>query len=520
MAAVASPAIPHVQQVEPLCPSNVAQLIMRALAPDPAQRFQNAEEFRGKLLACLLEIDAAAGPESASRFMRETFSAEYQAERKLLAQLKETSPRAEQQPPQPQPAPAAPRPVRDLKPRIQRPPEEERTPAPTDLSQYGMEQTSPGARAAETRTGPLSFIPTPKVGGSDKHPQGERETLPGIVMDPLLRSQMMPNDDDRATGPHATVSRSGHATAELSDAVPTRPVPAQTQAARVAAMNTAEPAPPGSDDVTSQIQMTAPVSDPDLPSIVIGEALGSISYPAPPKQSAGKNPPAPKLAPSPVLIPAASVRTPEVIAPLPKALLEKSRPDENIVTDRGTRSRRTNLVIILMPLLAVLGLAGLVGWNVLRGYQTTEDEENDRNTVHKRSNTDDHRVRALPKTVVIDDEPANNDGVVADTPTVTPPPAPAATDSDLEKLPPVKEPAPVVRKTKGGKAVSPSEECLLKLRVYFNQVETKLEQRSANSIRMQLDGMEGQARSTPAGRDAKLLEGCNSLRDKIQAQAK
>ncbi len=89
MSAVANPRIAPLNQVEPFTPPQVAQLVMKALAVEPAQRFQTAEEFRGRLMSVLMEIDPSSGPESVSRFMRDLFSAEFQSERKLLAQLKE-----------------------------------------------------------------------------------------------------------------------------------------------------------------------------------------------------------------------------------------------------------------------------------------------------------------------------------------------------------------------------------------------------------------------------------------------
>jgi serine/threonine-protein kinase len=85
MAKVASPAIKPLNHAEPLTPPAVAQVVMRALHPDPQHRFQTAEEFRGRLMACLMDIDPSAGPESASRFMRDAFNVEHQAEKKLHA---------------------------------------------------------------------------------------------------------------------------------------------------------------------------------------------------------------------------------------------------------------------------------------------------------------------------------------------------------------------------------------------------------------------------------------------------
>lgn len=89
MATVANPQIAPLGTVEPLCPPSLSDVVMKALAVDAAQRFQTAEELRGKLLSILLEIDPSAGPETASRFMTEAFANEYQTERRLLSELTE-----------------------------------------------------------------------------------------------------------------------------------------------------------------------------------------------------------------------------------------------------------------------------------------------------------------------------------------------------------------------------------------------------------------------------------------------
>ncbi|MFZ5468217.1 MAG: serine/threonine protein kinase [Myxococcota bacterium] len=89
MAAVAHPQIPSLRGVEPRCPESLDAVVMRALAADREKRFQTAEELRSKLLSCLMELDPEAGPEWVSRFMRDTFSAEYQSERKWLARFRE-----------------------------------------------------------------------------------------------------------------------------------------------------------------------------------------------------------------------------------------------------------------------------------------------------------------------------------------------------------------------------------------------------------------------------------------------
>lgn len=101
MVAVANPVIAPLSTVEPLCPPTLSDVVMKALSPDPTTRFQTAEELRGRLLGLLLEIDASAGPETASRFMAEAFASEHQTERKQLAELSEQA-RALQEPAEPQ----------------------------------------------------------------------------------------------------------------------------------------------------------------------------------------------------------------------------------------------------------------------------------------------------------------------------------------------------------------------------------------------------------------------------------
>ncbi len=89
MQKVSAPQIPALRQVDPLVPPAVDALVMRALAVDPEERYQSAEEFRTQLLSCLFEIDRNVGPENVSAFMREAFAAEYQTERRLLSGLRE-----------------------------------------------------------------------------------------------------------------------------------------------------------------------------------------------------------------------------------------------------------------------------------------------------------------------------------------------------------------------------------------------------------------------------------------------
>ncbi|NVI99507.1 protein kinase [Myxococcus sp. AM009] len=163
MSLVANPRIAPLDQVEPLTPPAVTALVAKALAVDPSQRFQTAEEFRGRLHACLMEIDSSAGPESVSRFMRELFAADFQSERRLLASLKDV-------------------------PRLST--EEVRAQASLSEDPLAPKLTHAMLPAKTIRLDgpvePLSFFPTPRSreGGG---PVTDGETRPGVPIDEATR---------------------------------------------------------------------------------------------------------------------------------------------------------------------------------------------------------------------------------------------------------------------------------------------------------------------------------------------
>jgi serine/threonine protein kinase len=159
MTVVAQPKIPPLDEVEPLTPRAVTALVAKALAVEPSQRFQTAEEFRGRLQTCLMEIDASAGPESVSRFMRELFAADFQSERRLLATLKEV--------PRVPPGEAWPEEGGPPRPAMQAllPPKTIRLDGPVQ---------------------PLSFQPTPRS-RDGSGPVTDGETRPGVMMDESTR---------------------------------------------------------------------------------------------------------------------------------------------------------------------------------------------------------------------------------------------------------------------------------------------------------------------------------------------
>ncbi|WP_233602252.1 serine/threonine protein kinase, partial [Corallococcus sp. CA047B] len=160
MSAVANPKVPALNEVEPLTPPSVSQLVSKALAVEPGQRFQTAEEFRGRLQACLMEIDTSAGPESVSRFMRDLFSADYQSERRLLATLREV-PRETRASGAYEALGGPPRPT--------------------------MPSLPPKTIRLDGPVEPLSFHPTPRSREDGGGARDDGETRPGVVMDESTR---------------------------------------------------------------------------------------------------------------------------------------------------------------------------------------------------------------------------------------------------------------------------------------------------------------------------------------------
>lgn len=180
MAAVANPKLAPLSAVEPLCPPALSDAVMKALAVDPAQRFQTAEELRGRLLTILLEIDPSAGPETATRFMTEAFATEYQGERKLLAELTQQARSLNEALPPPDEV--------TLEPAARSPTREPGPPPALTLDEIPQARvTAPEVKAADPvgQVQALSFQPTRKApsGPAEKRPRAEDpSTLPSIVV--------------------------------------------------------------------------------------------------------------------------------------------------------------------------------------------------------------------------------------------------------------------------------------------------------------------------------------------------
>jgi eukaryotic-like serine/threonine-protein kinase len=298
MSAVANPRIPPLNDVEPLTPPAVAHLVMKALAVDPLQRFQTAEEFRAKLMGVLMDIDRNAGPETVSRFMRELFTSEYASERKLLAQLKEVQRGGE--PPVPRMGteldtdPAARLPPPSLPPKTIKldPPGQPVSFQPTPRSRTG----GPGAAQEETRP------------GVTVHNEPTRPAVSFEALDAAARARVRP---PLTSLPSPAVSDT--ITVELGaddfGPFPDEPLPVAAPAPSRASAPTVEmPVPyvPAAAIPPS----TAPQAQTPGTARTLEAPRASMAPPAPPPSSSSPRPPEPPLrAVMPGPIPAGSIPT-------------------------------------------------------------------------------------------------------------------------------------------------------------------------------------------------------------------
>lgn len=177
MGKVGNPQIPPLNSVEPLCPQALSDAVARALAPDAANRFQTAEEFRTRLQLILADIDPLAGAESTSHFMRDVFAPEYQQERRMLASVKEAARLLDAENPgktEDETIDGAPSPFAN--PKL----------AAKNIVLSGDEPTPSADRMRALNPEALSFAPTRKsnasAGSLKKGEDHEKETLPAIAM--------------------------------------------------------------------------------------------------------------------------------------------------------------------------------------------------------------------------------------------------------------------------------------------------------------------------------------------------
>jgi hypothetical protein len=309
LARVASPAFRPLAEVDPRCPPGLSAAVMKALAPEPAHRFQTAEEFRTRLQSLLLELDPLAGAETTSQLMHEVFATEYQAERKALDSAREQA--------------------RSLVAALQEPVDGRRA-------------------AASGQFEALSFAPTRRPELRDPEASADAETRPAIST-PVGRGQttpLLPVDNDEAgesTLPPGMPDLGSDSAAVGSGAPTTTAVD--------------EPVPPELLDgpVQAQSQPTPKRAKPDREQtrsfMKEVSRLGAAEVEAPVAGAlSGASPPPAKLA--------------EVHAVRPPAA-RPNPPSEPTAKVEPEPRKGSQLVWMAIPLLAVLGLGAYIAWDVL-----------------------------------------------------------------------------------------------------------------------------------------------------------
>jgi serine/threonine protein kinase len=377
MAQVANPQVRPLDEVEPLCPPALAEVVARALAPDPADRFQTAEQFRARLASLLLEIDPSAGPETAARFMREAFAIEHHAERKMLAALREQTRGLGDASLEPQEDDAEPpsREPREL------PPVSDETPVPDSLS------------FLPTRKGAAG--PIPKRGDDER----ERETLPAVAGDEALaptltRHRARPYDHEAAaTNVSVPIVAAPEPPPSLSDALePTlarhpawrsdddapvngsvpvvgAPEPPRAVGDALAAPLTRHPVRLYDDEAAVTNVSVPVVSAPDLPSVVVDD-LEALAAEAPARTREPERKPRPAARPGDALRVKPKPRPAHAKAKRPAPRPTRSEPPKRVparaaVTPPVAQQRpRRVLVWLVLPLLALLAVAGYITWDL------------------------------------------------------------------------------------------------------------------------------------------------------------
>jgi serine/threonine protein kinase len=340
MSSVASPRIAPLNEVEPLTPPAVAHLVMKALAVEPLQRFQTAEEFRGKLMGVLMDIDRNAGPENVSRFMRDLFASEYVGERKLLAQLKEVQRGGEPPPPRMgielDTDPAARFPPPSLPPKTIRldPPSQPHAFQPTPRSRPGSqasvheEETRPGVVVGDSSRPAVSFEALDAAARARvRAPLSAASSATETVTVELGAEDFDTRSGSSVSVAGPTLSRGSAPTVEM-------PIPYVPAAA----------IPPGP---APQPQMSGTARTLEAP---------RVSMPPPPPSAAGSRPPEPPLRATLPPPPPGSIGSPRA-GELPRAAM--SPPPPPIAASRLQETQRVSLPPLPSPGLVTTEPRGL-----------------------------------------------------------------------------------------------------------------------------------------------------------------
>jgi serine/threonine-protein kinase len=345
--AVAKPSFPPLSELVPDCPPSLAAVVTRALSLEPEGRFQSAEEFRGKVLGCLLELDPLAGPEAVSHSMREWFEPEYQTERKLLQTARELAGKTPEEL-----ASAGRRSTLAELPAI---PFDQDLPTPLplvrDTPAAGLERVREPAVASPlppplpTRPSAASFSPTPRMRSVEPAP-GMEDTAPRVRLDEATRPGVATLLDELLE-PLADKTSPG-AQVPLAELEPTQPQAERPKPPMLFAR------PPVRDAAAISRAETVPVMprvDPPRPvlrGVPIEEAELPPAAAIPPPPSL---PPAPKLRSSPP-------------APGPRTVSTPSLP--TVPTMRVDRPSNGARWVAPLVMLCLLGAVGFVGRDLYR----------------------------------------------------------------------------------------------------------------------------------------------------------
>jgi serine/threonine-protein kinase len=508
MAKVGNPSIPPLNTVEPLCPQALSDAVAKALAPDPAQRFQAAEEFRGTLQTILQQIDPLAGAESTSRFMRDAFAAEYQAERRMLATVKEQAKALAADEPAAEPGPSEETLQNAPSPFASRP-----TPIATPVSTVSalkMDDETPAASRLGLQPEALSFQPTRKPAGSGNHKAHksnevhEKETMPSIQLKPEAQSSAAPAppapppsapkqqirarvlaksfDNDATEAATPAIAEPEPLPSIVIDGLPSEPVRTELEMP-AATMPLPSPSAPRASKAGLPAQQDAkkPVAKngkPEKPKSTketfketkdLKDAKEQLK-PEKPKAKAPAQPPPPQRTDTAIL-----ERVPD-------------RPSPGIPVAKAPR-KKSNAVWFAVPLIALLGLAGVIAFDVYMDSKKQQPVE-------------------FEEAETVQDEPGEKSAENKNAPKPEPAPEDAPQEPTPKEAPKKKPNAP----TKVAKApATPGEGAMRALQGDFDKIVDEGVQRK---FKLQLHALEGQVEDK--GSDPAFVKKVQDLHEQVK----
>ncbi len=481
MGKVGNPAIPALNSIEPLCPQALSDAVGKALALDPANRFQTAEEFRGKLQSILQDIDPLSGAETTSRFMRDAFAAEYQAERRMLNTVKEQA-RAlgeVESPDETVPEALAEETAQNAPSPFDTHPTPLSMPA-IDVRLGFSDDETPAASRLGLQPEALSFQPTRKAGGSSNKSNEvhEKETMPSIQ---LKAEQQAPPP----SAPQPIRAR-----------VLAKPFDQDFTEASTPAIAEPEPLP---SIVIDGIPSERVHTELELPAQQLPPAPPRASKASLPKQEGAKkkNGKPPSEKPRAPKEPKEGMRlekTGERLAPRVK-ISSPLRTDTQVmqqVPDRASqgvpasKKRGTPAAWFVLPALAVAVVVGFIAWDIYTGR--------------------------LERQRVADEQETPQENIVEPEPKLVkaPEPVPEAARQEVPKEAPKKKQtvaAPRVVKV----AASPGEGAMRALQGDFDRLVDEAVQRK---FRLQISALEGQV--DDKGSDPAFVKKVEALHDQVK----